>query len=342
MTDAHHFLADIWFGLIGLLLILYVVLDGFDLGVGILSLFARDENERGIMMASLGSVWDANETWLVLLGGALFGAFPDVYAIALHALYVPIMAALFGLIFRAVAFEFRENARRKPLWNIAFGCGSLLAAVAQGFALGAIIGGIPVVGNPAGGGGYQGGVFDWFSPFALLVAIGVVFGYMLLGATYLIVKTVGKTQARSYRVAALAAWCTVLVGVGVSLWTPLRFSYIEAKWFGENLYALGVLPLCAAITFLMLLLSLRRRREYAPFAWSILIFLFSFIGLAASLYPNIIPPDVHVYTAASSAKTLVFMLTGIGMLIPIMLIYNAYQYLVFRGKVTQAGYGGGD
>jgi cytochrome d ubiquinol oxidase subunit II len=335
MNDAYHFLADIWFGLIGLLLILYVVLDGFDLGVGILSLFAHDEHERGVMMATLGSVWDANETWLVLLGGALFGAFPRAYAVALHALYVPITAALFGLIFRGVAFEFRENARRKHIWNIAFGCGSLLAAIAQGFALGAIIAGIQVGPN-----GYQGDVMDWFSPFALLVAIGVVFGYMLLGATYLIVKTIGDTQERGYRFAVLAAWCTVIVGVGVSLWTPLKFSYVADKWFGGN--ALGILPLCAAISFLLLLRSLRRRREYAPFGWSILIFLFSFIGLAASLYPNIIPPDVHVYAAASSAKTLVFMLTGIGMLIPIMLIYNAYQYLVFRGKVTQAGYGGGE
>ncbi|HET6725603.1 MAG TPA: cytochrome d ubiquinol oxidase subunit II [Gammaproteobacteria bacterium] len=337
MNGAYHFLADVWFGLIGILLILYVVLDGFDLGVGILSLFAHDERERGIMMGTLGSVWDANETWLVLLGGALFGAFPRAYAVVLHALYVPIMAALFGLIFRAVAFEFRENARRKPVWNIAFGCGSLLAAIAQGFALGAIIDGIP-----AGPAGYQGGVMDWFSPFALLVAIGVVFGYMLLGATYLIVKTVDKTQARNYRFATLAAWCTVLVGVGVSLWTPLRFDYVAHKWFGEHFYALGVLPLCAALAFAALLFSLRRRREYAPFAWSILIFLFSFIGLAASLYPNVVPPDITVYGAASSAKTLVFMLTGIGMLIPIMLIYNAYQYLVFRGKVTEAGYGGGE
>ncbi|HET8552220.1 MAG TPA: cytochrome d ubiquinol oxidase subunit II [Gammaproteobacteria bacterium] len=334
MNDVHHFLADIWFGLIGVLLILYVVLDGFDLGVGILSLGARDDNERGIMMACLGSVWDANETWLVLLGGALFGAFPDVYAIALHALYIPIMATLFGLVFRAVAFEFRENSRRKRMWNIAFGAGSLLAAIAQGFALGAIISGIPV-----GPHGFTGGVFDWFSPFSLLVAVGVVFGYMLLGATYLIVKTIGDTQSRFFHQAAFAAWLTVVVGIGVSLWTPLKFDYVRAKWFGENLYAIGTLPLCAAISFGVLLYSLRRRHEYAPFAWSILIFLFSFIGLATSLYPSIIPPDVTVYSAASSGKTLVFMLTGIGMLIPVMLIYNAYQYLVFRGKVTTGGYG---
>ncbi|HET7587553.1 MAG TPA: cytochrome d ubiquinol oxidase subunit II [Gammaproteobacteria bacterium] len=334
MNEVHHFLADIWFGLIGVLLILYVVLDGFDLGVGILSLGARDDDERGIMMASLGSVWDANETWLVLLGGALFGAFPDVYAIALHALYIPIMATLFGLVFRAVAFEFRENSHRKHFWNIAFGTGSLMAAAAQGFALGAIISGIEV-----GPRGFSGGVFDWFSPFSLLVAVGVVFGYMLLGATYLIVKTTDDIQARFFHLATFAAWLTVIVGVGVSLWTPLKFDYVREKWFGEDLYALGTLPLCAAIAFGVLLYSLRRRHEYAPFAWSILIFLFSFIGLAASLYPSIIPPDVTVYGAASSGKTLVFMLTGIGMMIPVMLIYNAYQYLVFRGKVTHSGYG---
>jgi cytochrome d ubiquinol oxidase subunit II len=334
VNGVHHFLADIWFGLIGLLLILYVVLDGFDLGVGVLSLGARDDNERGIMMACLGSVWDANETWLVLFGGALFGAFPGVYATALHALYIPIMAALFGLVFRAVAFEFRENSRRKHFWNLAFGAGSLLAAIAQGFALGAIISGIPV-----GPHGFTGGVFDWFSPFSLLVAVGVVCGYMLLGATYLIVKTTGQVQSRLFPVASLVAWLTVAVGMGVSLWTPLKFDYVRDKWFGENLYALGLLPLCAAITFGVLLYSLKRRHEYAPFAWSILIFLFSFVGLAASLYPNIIPPDVTVYGAASSGKTLVFMLSGIGMLIPVMLIYNGYQYLVFRGKVEKGGYG---
>lgn len=333
METIHGFLADIWFGILGLILMLYVVLDGFDLGVGVLSLFARSESDRGLMMATLGSVWDANETWLVLLGGSLFGAFPVVYGVVLHALYIPIMAMLFGLIFRAVAFEFREHARRKRLWNIAFGVGSLLAALAQGFALGDLISGIRVV-----GGAFRGGALDWLHPFPALVAVGVLCGYVVLGATYLIVKTVGPLQALSYRVAGYAGWLTVLVGLGVSLWTAFNFGYVRAKWFGPGMYGLALLPLFAAFSFLMLLRSLRRRREVAPFTWSIFIFVTSLIGLAVSLYPYIVPTAVTVHSAASSSKTLVFMLTGIGMLVPVMLIYNAYQYLVFRGKVTQEGY----
>lgn len=331
--DIHSFLADIWFGIVGLILALYVILDGFDLGVGILTLFSRDEEERGIKMATLGSVWDANETWLVVLGGALFGAFPLVYSVVLTGLYIPIMAMLFGLIFRAAAFEFRENARRKRLWNIAFGVGSLVAALAQGLALGTVIGGMTVE-----AGRYTGSVLAWLAPFPIIVACGVVCGYVLLGSTYLVAKTTGGLQESCYRLARPAAWLTVLVGIAISVWTPLHLAYVFDKWFGPGMSALAPLPLAAAFSFLMLLRSLRRRREVAPFVWSVLIFVSSLLGLAASLYPNIVPPSVGVHGAAASSSTLVFMLTGVGMLIPIMLIYNAYQYLVFRGKVTGSGY----
>lgn len=333
-VDVHAFLADIWFGLLGLILMLYVVLDGFDLGVGVITLISRDERDRGIMIATLGSIWDGNETWLVLLGGALFGAFPLVYGTVLHGLYVPIMALIFGLMFRAVAFEFRENARRKLPWNLAFGFGSLLAALAQGFTLGAIVSGMSIE-----NGRFTGDIMSWFSPFAVLVAVGVVCGYALLGATYLIVKTVGPLQAMSRRAAVWAAWLTVAVGIGVSLWTPFRFPYISAKWFGPDLYGLMILPIVAGLSFLMLLHSIRRGREVAPFVWSIVIFAVSLIGLAVSLFPYMVPPNVSVHDAAAPSNTLVFMLTGIGLLIPIMLVYNGYQYLVFRGKVTEPGYG---
>jgi cytochrome d ubiquinol oxidase subunit II len=330
----HGFLTNIWFGMIGLILMLYVVLDGFDLGVGMITLRSRSEDERGIMMATLGSIWDGNETWLVLFGGALFGAFPVVYSSVLHGLYVPIMGIIFGLMFRAVAFEFRETAHRKLMWNIAFGFGSLLAALSQGFTLGAIVHGMTIR-----NGEFVGGVMDWFSPFSLLVAIGVGCGYLLLGATYLIVKTVGPLQERAYRTATVAAWLTVAVGVGVSIWTPLVFDFVKDKWFGPALYGLMWLPIAAAFSFLMLLRAIRRRYEVAPFVWSIIIFVVSLIGLAASLYPYIVPPSLNVHTAGSASKTLIFMLTGIGLLIPIMIAYNGYQYLVFRGKVTQPGYG---
>lgn len=334
MDPIQLFLGNIWFFLIGLILVLYVVLDGFDLGVGILSLFACDEDRRGVMMASLGSVWDANETWLVLLGGALFGAFPLVYGVVLHALYIPIMAMLFGLIFRGVAFEFHEHARRKAAWGVAFGAGSLLAAIAQGFSLGAIIGGISVTQRH-----FSGGFWDWLSPFPLLVAVGVVFGYALLGATYLIIKTEGEIQQRSYRRATWAAVLMLLAGIGVTVATPLLHPYVAAKWFTyPGIYSISLLPLGAAGAFFMLLRSLRRRQERAPFFWSLGIFLFSFAGLAISLYPQLVPPGITIGDAAASSKTLIFMLSGVGMLLPVMLIYNGYQYLVFRGKVGAGGY----
>ncbi len=335
MDPVQLFLGNIWYFIIGLILVLYVVLDGFDLGVGVLSLFARDEERRGTMMASLGSVWDANETWLVVLGGALFGAFPLVYAVALHALYIPITLMIFGLIFRGVAFEFHEHARHKTPWGIAFGAGSLVAATMQGLALGGVINGIRVE-----DGDFAGGVWDWLNPFALLVAIGVVSGYTLLGATYLVMKTGSELQARSYRRAWIAAWLMLAAAAGVTVWTPLQYARVADKWFSiPNMFYIGLLPLAASIAFVMLLRSLRRRNEQAPFVWSLVIFVVSFAGLAISLYPSLLPPNVTIADAVASPETLVFMLTGIGMLLPVMMIYNGYQYLVFRGKVDDSGYG---
>lgn len=330
MTDSvQPFLADIWFFMLGFILVLYVVLDGFTLGVGILSLFAKDEGRRDIMMASLGSVWDANETWLVVFGGALFGAFPEVYGIVLHGLYIPITIMILALIFRGVAFEFRGHGRHKRRWNLAFGLGSTVGAAMQGVALGAVLGGIPVIDLQ-----FSGSVWHWLSPFAFLTALGVVFGYLLLGATYLVLKTDGAMQRRARRFAVIAAWLTVVAGVGVSLWTPLRFDYVAERWFSwPNLLLFAPLPIAAAACFLMLLRGLKRGFERSPFFWSVGIFLTSFGGLAVSLYPYLVPPTVTALDSASSSKTLVFMLTGIGILIPIMMVYNGYQYLVFRGKV---------
>lgn len=334
MEAVHLFLSDIWFFIIGLILVLYVVLDGFDLGVGVWSLFACDEERRGTMMASLGSIWDANETWLVVLGGALFGAFPVVYAIALHALYIPITLMIFGFIFRGVAFEFHAHARHKALWGVAFGAGSVLAAAMQGLALGGIISGIRVE-----NGVFAGGVWDWLNPFTVLVAVGVVAGYALLGATYLVIKTRDELQKRSYRRASIAAWLMLAAAVGVTVWTPLQYEQVAQKWFAvPDMFYIGLLPLGATLAFVLLIRSLRQGRERAPFFWSLMIFIFSFAGLAVSLYPYLLPPGVTLADGVSSAKTLIFMLTGIGMLLPVMIIYNGYQYLVFRGKVDVPGY----
>ncbi len=328
---AHILLAEIWFAILGLFLIFYVVLDGFDLGIGIISLVAKNEQRRDVMMSSVGSVWDANETWLVVFGGALFGAFPTAYGAILHGLYIPVSLMLFALIFRGISFEFREHGQHKGLWSLAFGYGSLIAALTQGFALGAVIGGFPVK-----NGVFVGGVWHWISLFSLLTAIGVVAGYILLGACYLIMKTEGAIQQRMYRIAMFGAMMMVLCGVTVSIWTPLRFDYVYERWFSlPHLLWLAPLPLLAIVAFGMLLRALYRKQEHAPFVWSVMIFLFSFLGLAVTLFPYLVPDVLSIYAAAAQANTLVFMLTGIGMLIPIMIVYNAYQYLVFRGKVSK-------
>jgi cytochrome d ubiquinol oxidase subunit II len=335
MDSVHDFLAQIWFFLAGLMLVLYVVLDGFDLGVGVLSLFERDEQRRGVTMASLGSTWDANETWLVMLGGTLFGAFPLVYGVVLHALYIPVMTMIFGLVFRGVAFEFREHSRTKLPWNIAFGGGSLVAAASQGFLLGGLIGGIPVRGAR-----FDGGPWDWFSAFSVLTAVGVVAGYSLLGATYLILKTEDVVQRRSRRQAKFAAVAMLGAAAVVTVWTPVAHEFVARKWFSlPSFFYFAWLPALALLSFWRLWRALDRGYEHAPFFWTLGIFLASFVGLAASLSPYAIPHTITVSEAASSSKTLVFMLAGIGILIPVMLIYNGYQYMVFRGKVRSLGYG---
>lgn len=337
MNTLHVFLANVWLGLIGLFLVLYVVLDGFDLGIGVLSLVVRQEERRGLMMASLSGVWDANETWLVVAGGALFGAFPAAYAIGLNALYLPLVTMLFALMFRGVALEFRAHARRRRGWELAFGLGSLLATICQGLALGGMIGGFPVT-----AGIFSGGAFAWLSPFSVLVALGVVFGYVLLGATYLLIKTEGEQQRNHARYAWISGAAVLAVAGVVSIWTPLRDPFVAQRWFHSGLLGYFIVPptialLCAG----MLARALYRRYEYAPFFWSIGIFAASFLGLAASVYPYIIPATLTVTQAAADDMTLVFMLLGIGMLTPVMLAYNAYQYLVLRGKTAQSGYGDG-
>ena len=334
MSELHSFIATIWFLIVGLILVLYVVLDGFDLGVGILTLSARGEQHRGIMMASIGSIWDANETWLVLLGGTLFGAFPVVYGVVLHALYIPILGMLVGLILRGVAFEFRQHSTRKQLWDLSFGLGSLLAALCQGLALGGLIQGISVT-NAS----FAGGVFDWLTPFSLTVGIGVTAGYILLGANYLILKTDGDLQRQQFWKAIASAWVMILMAAVVTGLTFLLHDHVARKWVNpDNWGYLAPLPIFAVLCFGFMLWALHRRRDHAPFFCSIGIFIASFAGLAISLFPYMIPPSVTLSEAAASNKTLVFMLTGVGMLLPVMLIYNAYQYMVFRGKVESSGY----
>jgi cytochrome bd ubiquinol oxidase subunit II len=332
MEALQNFLPQVWFIILGLFLFLYVTLDGFDLGVGILSLTSSSEERRSILMTSLGNVWDANETWLVLMGGALFGAFPLAYGTILTALYIPVMVMILGLILRAVAFEFRENAVRKPIWNIAFGIGSFLAALGQGFALGSVFEGIAV--DDAGH--FNGGPWDWLTWRSTLVALTLIQGYVAIGSTYLIMKTTEGLQQTHYRTAQLAAVTTFLGAVFITVSTPIFYSGIRDRLFDPPLaYIFAAIPVLGLLLIVLLLRSLCLRQERAPFVWTLLIFLLSFLGLGAIIFPYVIPPKISIYQAAASPSALVFMITFIGILIPIMLFYNIYNYVVFRGKVTE-------
>lgn len=323
-------LPDIWYVLLGLFLALYVILDGFTLGVGILSLLLRQPAQRKTLMATLTTIWDANETWLVVFGGALFGAFPAMYGVILHGLYIPVTLMLFALIFRSIAFEYQHDHETQRLWRTGFGIGSLVAAITQGYALGALLSGLPLR-----NGEFAGGVWDWLSPFGTLTACGVVAGYALLGASYLIIKTTGLLQAQSRCLARYCAWLTVIFGTIVSVWTPLRFEYVATRWFDwPTMLWLAPLPAGAMLCFILFLRALRKQSDYAPFIWSTGIFFTSFAGLGVSLYPYLLPTRLTIHAAAAPPTTLTFMLIGIGGLIPFMVAYNVYQYRVFRGKVA--------
>ncbi|OCQ94661.1 cytochrome d ubiquinol oxidase subunit II [Oscillatoriales cyanobacterium USR001] len=336
MAALEHFLPQVWFVILALFLLLYVMLDGFDLGVGILSLTADSEERRGILMTSLGNVWDANETWLVLMGGALFGAFPLAYGTILNALYIPIMMMLFGLIFRAVAFEFREHSNRKLFWNYAFGAGSFLASFAQGLALGGVLEGIAV--DQAGH--FIGTTWDWLTWRSIVVALTLIQGYVLIGSTYLIMKTTGELQATHYRTAKIAAITTLIGAILITIATPIFSTTARAKLFDAPLvYIFAVIPLVGVLLIWLLLRSINRQEETTPFVWTILLFLLTFLGLGLIVFPYIIPAQITIYQAAASPSALVFMIIFIGFLIPIMLFYNIYNYVVFRGKVAGGHYG---
>jgi len=332
--DMQSFLVAFWIGVAGLSLLLYVVLDGFDLGVGVLSLVACDEDRRSLMIASLSSVWDANETWLVLLGGVLFGAFPPVYAALMQGLYIPVTLMLFALIMRGVAFEFRHASGRKWLWNLTFGVASLGAAISQGLMLGALIQGWPTL-----AGNYVGSGWHWFTPFSLLTALGLVLGYALMGAGWLILKTTGEMQNRAYQRGFWLLLGTLMTGALVLALTPMHNTHVAARWTGSAALPYVLAGSVAIFAALLTLWAYLKRHEYWPFFGTLLLFVASFIGLVASMYPYVIIPALTWSAAAASPGTQLFMLVGILPLIPIMLFYNGYQYLVFSGKVDGTAYG---
>ncbi len=322
---------SIWFLIIAFFVLYYAIADGLDLGVGIMTFFTPDEKMRGTMMASLESIWQSNQTWLVLLGGMLFGAFPLFYSLALSAFYVPIMVMLFGLMFRGVALEFRSNARKPSFWVLCFGVGSVVVALAQGFAMGGIFYGIPMAGNT-----FTGNIWSWFHPYSVVFALGVLAGYVMLGANYLILKTDGEIQRRSFLWSLRAAILMLIVSTVIYVWTFARHSYMADKWLvWPDLVYVAIFPVLALFAFGMYVRELKRRSEFKPFVWNVIIVLCAFAGLNVGFYPYIIPNMVTIKTAAvSSPNTLIFMLAAMVILLPIILIYVAYKHWVFRGKIA--------
>ena len=323
-------LALIWAGLIAFAVLAYVLLDGFDLGVGILFPFLKNRDERHLAMNTIAPVWDGNETWLVLRGGGLFAVFPLAYAILMPALYPLIIAMLLGLIFRGVAFEFVHRTKRmQAFWEFGFWGGSLVAAIAQGMALGALVQGIAVDGRA-----YAGGNWDWLTPFTVLTAVALVVGYALLGATWLIFKTEGETLARARRFAMpLGVGLIALIGA-VSLATPFLHPQYLARWFGWPSGAwTAVVPLLLAFAIWQLWAGLKNKDHMRPFLATVALFVLSYVGLGVSFYPNLIPPALTIAKAAAPESSLRFLLVGAALLIPMILSYTAYSYWVFRGKV---------
>ncbi|MGY2046993.1 cytochrome d ubiquinol oxidase subunit II [Methylobacterium sp. JK268] len=328
-------LTVVWAFVIAFAVFAYIVMDGFDLGIGILFPAFRPGEERDTAMNSVAPVWDGNETWLVLGGGGLFAAFPLAYAILLPALYAPIIAMLLGLIFRGVAFEFRwRDPGHRAFWDLAFTAGSTVAALAQGIALGAMLQGIAVEGRA-----YAGGWWDWLSPFSLLVGLGLACGYALLGATWLVMRTEGALQDRARRLSVGLGVATILAIFLVSAATPLLEGRYWQRWFAmPNVLVTAQVPLLVLIASLVYFRALHRGAERAPFLIALGLFLLSFIGLGISIFPYVVPGRVTIWDAAAPASSQIFMLVGASVLIPIILAYTAYSYWVFRGKVDSAGY----
>lgn len=321
-----HLLAFIWLGIIGFVIIMYVILDGFALGVGILSIFNTNEHERDIMISSVMPVWDGNQTWLVLGGATLYGAFPLAFSTILPILYIPILIMVASLLFRGVVFEFRLKAERsKRLWEIAFFCGSLMATLAQGVMLGSFVE------------GYHDNVghYQWFTPFAVTCGVALAFGYALLASNWLIAKTEGDLQNHSYITAKICLIAIAFFGIAISLWSPFVDPHIQARWFNPRLIGyLAVLPALTALVFFLHWVALKTRKEYSPFWLSICIFLFCYLGFVISVWPYIVPRTI-VYTKAAAPETsLIFMLVGTVIMLPVLLYYTYHSYYIFRGKVT--------
>ena len=328
-------LTTVWAFIIAFAVFAYVVLDGFDLGIGILFPALTDGNGRNRAMNSIAPVWDGNETWLVMGGGGLLAAFPLAYAVILPATYPLIIAMLLGLIFRGVAFEFRHrDERHRAFWDFGFFGGSLVAALTQGMVLGAILQGIEVSGRA-----YAGSWWDWLTPYTLLTGLGVVAGYALLGACWLVWKTQGELQDRVRRLAVRAAIVTLALMAAVSLYNLFLFAEYRERWLSmPNILFVSQVPLLTAIIAFVLFYGLRKRWELAPFLLSLALFLLGMIGLGISIWPFVVPETFTIWDAAAPESSQIFMLVGVALTMPLILAYTGWSYWVFRGKVGTEGY----
>ena len=322
--------ALIWAGLIAFAVLAYIVLDGFDLGVGILFPWVKGQDHRDQMMNSVVPVWDGNETWLVLGGGGLFAVFPLAYSIIMPALYAPFIAMLLALVFRGVAFEFRFKSRNHQwFWDLAFAGGSIVAAFAQGVTMGALVQGISVVGRA-----YAGGWWDWLSPFSLLTGLALVVGYALLGATWLMLKTEGHVARQASRAARVLGMVLFVLIVVVSIWTPFLHEHFMRKWFAwPAMLLVAPVPILVSICALLFFKGLSQGRPLMAFLSVQGLFVLSYMGLLISFFPYIVPSVVTLWQAAAPDNSLKFLLVGAVVLLPMILAYTAYAYWVFRGKV---------
>jgi cytochrome d ubiquinol oxidase subunit II len=321
----------VWAVIILFGVMMYVVMDGFDLGIGLLYPFVPAKADRDAMMNTVAPVWDGNETWLVLGGAGLLVAFPLAYSVVLTAVYLPIVFMLLGLIFRGVAFEFRFKASdaRRHWWDKAFIGGSAVATFAQGAVLGSFIQGIKVA-----DGAYSGGALDWLTPFSLFTGFGLLVAYALLGSTWLIIKTEGTLQARMRTLARPLVWVLLAVIGVISLWTPLANPYIAERWFSiPNIFWFAPVPLLVALTAWQLLRVLRNEAHAGPFVLTLCLVFLGYTGMGISVWPNVVPPTISIWAAAGPPQSLGFTLVGALLIIPMILMYTAWGYYVFRGKV---------
>ena len=328
-------LVPLWAGILSLAVLMYVLLDGFDLGVGMLFFFRQHEEDRDLMVASVAPVWDFNETWLILGGGGLLAVFPLAFAIIIPAVYFPVLLMLLGLLFRGVAFEFRDApAARKRLWNVAFAYGSLVATFAQGVVLGNFIRGFPISGRS-----FAGTSWDWIAPFPLLTGVGLMVGYCLLGATWLVMKTEGELQQWARSIARWFLLGLLAFIVMVSVWTPLAQARIAARWFSfPNLVLFSPVPLLTVALAFLLWRALKQNRDVLPFVCAMGLFFLAYTGLIISLWPYVAPPSVTLWDAATAPMSQQFLMVGTMFLLPVILLYVFWSYWVFRGKV-KAGTG---